>query len=140
MSAWNVGTLDVASSAAKFPMAEFKATNSPLAVTFPLTTVPAAGVRLRIATTGGFAGGRPAVSIGGFTSPAAASPAPVNLNSRGITRGTWRGVNVTYTFTIPAKALKAGTNTLSISVLSGSSGDGFLSPNFIYDALSLDPA
>ena len=140
MSAWNVGTFDAASSAAKFPMAEFKATNSPLAVTFPLTTVPAGGVRLRIATTGGFAGGRPAISIGGFSSPASASPAPVNLNSRGVTRGTWRGVNVTYTFTIPAKALKTGTNTLSISVLSGSSGDGFLSPNFIYDALSLDPA
>ena len=64
----------------------------------------------------------------------------MNLNSRGVTRGTWRGVNATYTFTIPARALKAGTNTLSISVLSGSSGDGFLSPNFIYDALSLDPA
>lgn len=140
MASWNAGTVAVSSGAAAFPMAEFKAVNSPLALSFSLTTVPSAGVRLRIATTGGFAGGRPAVSIGGFSSPASASPAPVNLDSRGVTRGTWRGVNATYTFTIPASALKAGTNTLSLSVISGSSGATFLSPNFIYDALSLDPA
>jgi rhamnogalacturonan endolyase len=140
MSAWTVGAVAVGSGAASFPMAEFKSVNSPIALTFPLTTVPAAGVRLRIATTGGFAGGRPAVSIGSYTSPTSASPAPVNLDSRGVTRGTWRGVNVTYTFTIPASALKTGTNTLSISTLSGSSGDTFLSPNFVFDGLALDPA
>jgi rhamnogalacturonan endolyase len=137
MASWTPGTV---TSAATMPMALFKSVNSPLAVSFPLAAVPAGGVRLRIATTGSFAGGRPAVSIGGFTSPASASPAPRNLDSRGVTRGTWRGVNTTYTFTLPARALKAGTNTLSISVLSGSSGDTFLSPNFIVDALALDPA
>jgi rhamnogalacturonan endolyase len=121
-------------------MAEFKAVNSPTAITFPLAAVPAAGVRVRIATTGAFAGGRPAVSIGGFSSPAAASPAPVNLNSRGVTRGTWRGVNQTYTFAVPASALKTGANTLSVSVVSGSGGATFLSPNFIFDALAVDPA
>jgi rhamnogalacturonan endolyase len=140
MADWNAGTVALSAGAAKFPMAEFKSVNSPLALTFPLSTVPTAGVRLRVATTGSFAGGRPAVSIGGFSSPASASPAPVNLDSRGVTRGTWRGVNATYTFTIPASALKAGTNTLSLSVISGSSGATFLSPNFVYDALSLDPA
>ena len=140
MSSWTPGPLAVGSGPASFPMASFKSVNSPQVLTFPLSAVPAQGVRLRVATTGGFAGGRPAVSIGGFTSPASASPAPVNLNSRGVTRGTWRGVNVTYRFTIPASALKAGTNTLSLSVHSRSSGDTFLSPNFIYDALSLDPA
>jgi rhamnogalacturonan endolyase len=64
----------------------------------------------------------------------------VNLNSRSITRGTWRGVNQTYTFAIPASALHTGTNTLSISVLSGSTGTGFLSPAFAFDAIALDPA
>ncbi|MBU2665309.1 rhamnogalacturonase B [Actinoplanes bogorensis] len=137
MASWQPGTV---SSAASWPMASFKAVNSPLALAFPLASVPANGVRLRIAITGGFAGGRPAVSIGGFTSPASASPASENLNSRGVTRGTWRGVNRTYSFAIPAGALKTGTNTLSISVISGSSGDGFLSPNFVYDAIALDPA
>ncbi len=140
MAAWNPGPVAVAAGAAAWPMASFKSVNSPLALSFPLTKVPAAGVRLRVAITGGFAGGRPAVTIGGFTSPASASPATPNLNSRGVTRGTWRGVNQTYTFTLPASALRAGTNTLSISTLSGSSGATFLSPNFVYDALALDPA
>ncbi|GAA2614965.1 rhamnogalacturonan lyase B N-terminal domain-containing protein [Paractinoplanes durhamensis] len=136
MSAWT----GAVSSAATLPMAEFKSVNSPLAVSLPLTSVPANGVKVRIATTGAFAGGRPAITVGSFTSPASASPAPTNLNSRGITRGTWRGVNTTYTFTVPASALKAGSNTISVSVLSGSSGDTFLSPNFIFDALAVDPA
>jgi rhamnogalacturonan endolyase len=137
MSSWTPGTV---TTEAALPMAEFKSVNSPLAVSFPLSSVPAAGAKLRIATTGSFAGGRPAVSIGGWSSPASASPAPANLNSRGVTRGTWRGVNATYTFTIPASALRAGTNTLSISTISGSSGDTFLSPNFVFDAVALDPA
>ncbi|MEU4621825.1 rhamnogalacturonan lyase B N-terminal domain-containing protein [Actinoplanes sp. NPDC023801] len=140
MSAWKASSYSVANGAAKFPMAEFKSVNSPAALSFDLTSVPANGVKLRIATTSNFAGGRPAVAIGGYTSPASASPTPANLNSRGVTRGTWRGNNTTYTFTIPASALKAGANTLSISVVSGSSGETFLSPNFVFDALALDPA
>jgi rhamnogalacturonan endolyase len=140
MSAWKSSSYSVANGAAKFPMAEFKSVNSPAALNFDLASVPANGVKLRIATTSNFAGGRPAVAIGGYTSPASASPAPANLNSRGVTRGTWRGINTTYTFTIPASALKTGGNTLSISVVSGSSGETFLSPNFVFDALALDPA
>ncbi|MEU4422714.1 polysaccharide lyase family protein [Actinoplanes sp. NPDC024001] len=140
MASWPAGTHQVSAGAAGFPMAEFKAVNSPIALSFTLASVPANGAKLRIATTSNFAGGRPAVAIGGWTSPASASPAPVNLNSRGVTRGTWRGINTTYTFTVPASALKAGSNTLSISVLSGSSGATFLSPNFVFDALALDPA
>ncbi|MEV6299086.1 rhamnogalacturonan lyase B N-terminal domain-containing protein [Actinoplanes sp. NPDC051861] len=139
MSSWT-GTHNVSAGAATFPMAEFKAVNSPIALTFTLSAVPTNGARLRVATTSSFAGGRPAVTIGNWTSPTSASPAPTNLNSRNITRGTWRGLNTTSTFTIPASALKAGTNTLSLSVLSGSSGTTFLSPNFIFDALALDPA
>ncbi|WP_433793212.1 rhamnogalacturonan lyase B N-terminal domain-containing protein [Actinoplanes sp. CA-252034] len=140
MSAWKSSGYTVGGGAAKFPMAEFKSVNSPAALGFTLSSVPANGVKLRVATTSSFAGGRPAVAIGGYTSPASASPAPANLNSRNVTRGTWRGVNTTYTFTIPASALKAGANTLSISVVSGSSGETFLSPNVIFDALALDPA
>ncbi|WP_306211876.1 rhamnogalacturonan lyase B N-terminal domain-containing protein [Actinoplanes sp. RD1] len=140
MSSWKPGTVAVSAGAATFPMAQFKEVNSPQALSFTLSSVPAAGAKLRIATTGSFAGGRPQITVGGWTSPASASPAPVNLDSRGITRGTWRGVNATYTFTIPASALKTGTNTLSIATISGSSGATFLSPNYVFDALALDPA
>jgi rhamnogalacturonan endolyase len=140
MSTWDVGTVDVSAGASTFPMAEFADVNSPLAVRFPLSSVPADGVTLRIAVAESFAGGRPQVSVGSWTSNARLSPAPVKIDSRGVTRGTWRGPNASYTFTIPANVLKAGTNTISIGVLSGSSGTGFLSPNFVFDALALDPA
>lgn len=33
--------------------------------------------------------------------------------------------------------LVAGSNTIQINVISGSSGDGFLSPNFVYDSVEL---
>ena len=113
---------------------------SPLGLSFPLSSVPAAGATLRIGITIGFAGGRPAISIGGWSSPTSSSPISTDLNSRSITRGTWRGPNQLYTFTIPASALHTGTNTLSVTVLSGSSGTTYLSPSFVFDALSLDPA
>lgn len=140
MSNWNVGTADVSAGAGGVPMAMFKSVNSPLKLTFSLNSVPAGGAKLRIGITIGFSGGRPAISIGGYTSPSSDSPPSVDLNSRGVTRGTWRGVNQLYTFTIPAGALRTGTNTLSISVLSGSTGTTYLSPAFAFDAIALDPA
>jgi rhamnogalacturonan endolyase len=140
MSSWKVSTFSATSAASGFPMALFKSVNSPITVNFNLSSVPSAGARLRIATTLAFAGGRPAVTIGGWSSPSSASPAPTDLNSRGVTRGTWRGINTTYTFSIPASALKTGTNSLVISTISGSSGTTYLSPNFVFDALALDPA
>jgi len=33
-------------------------------------------------------------------------------DSRGITRGTWRGNNVVHSFNIPAANLRAGVNTI----------------------------
>ncbi|MGF7235190.1 MAG: rhamnogalacturonan lyase B N-terminal domain-containing protein [Frankia sp.] len=140
MADWNGGPVNVSAGAGAVPMAVFKSVNSPLKLNFSLSSVPAAGARLRIGITIGFAGGRPAASIGGYTSPTSASPPSVNLNSRGVTRGTWRGVNQLHTFTIPASALHTGTNTLSITALSGSSGTTFLSPSFVFDAIALDPA
>jgi rhamnogalacturonan endolyase len=140
MSNWNAGTVNASSGAGAVPMAMFRAINSPLGINFQLGSVPANGVRLRIAITVGFAGGRPAIGIGGFTSPSSASPPSTNLNSRSLTRGSWRGANQLYTFSIPASALRTGTNTVSVSVISGSSGDGFLSPSFGFDALALDAA
>jgi rhamnogalacturonan endolyase len=140
MSSWNVPIFAAGSAASSFPMALFKSVNSPIAVTFNLSSVPANGATLRIGTTIAFAGGRPAASIGGWSSPSSASPAPSDLNSRTVTRGTWRGFNHTYTFSIPASALHTGSNSVTISVISGSSGTTFLSPNFVFDALALSPA
>jgi rhamnogalacturonan endolyase len=38
---------------------------------------------------------------------------------------------------VPASAFVAGSNTMTIGVVSGSSGEGFLSPGFAYDAVDL---
>ncbi|KAG8964219.1 hypothetical protein FRC00_003321 [Tulasnella sp. 408] len=102
-----------------------------------------------------FAGGRPQVTVNSWQGPSPGAPVNVSsissatlftrtpntsalqLNSRGFTRGTYRGNNVIYDVSIPSGVLVSGTNTIYINVLSGSSGDGFLSPNFIYDAVAL---
>ncbi|KAJ6499472.1 polysaccharide lyase family 4, domain III-domain-containing protein [Mycena vulgaris] len=76
------------------------------------------------ATTLAFGGARPVVSVGSFTS--AVPPAPSQPDSRGVTHGTWRGNNILYTYAIPSGTLVAGSNTITISVASGSSGDTFL--------------
>lgn len=53
-----------------------------------------------------------------------------------MTRGAYHGYNEQYTWAVPASALKAGANTLTISV--GGSGDAtWLSANFIFDAVEL---
>ncbi len=52
--------------------------------------------------------------------------------------GTYRGNNWLYTYDIPAAAFVAGWNMVQLSVGSGSSGAGFLSPGYGYDAVELD--
>ena len=45
---------------------------------------------LKIATTSAFAGGRPQVTVNNWKGPM--SGAPPKVDSRGVTRGTWRGI------------------------------------------------
>ena len=63
--------------------------------------------------------------------------APTKIDSRGLTRGAYRGFGEVYDFKIPAGQLKTGSNTVVLGVASGSSGDGFLGPNVILDAIEL---
>jgi rhamnogalacturonan endolyase len=44
-----------------------------------------------------------------------------------------------YTFNIPASELVVGTNVLTLTPISGSSGAAYLSPGFAYDAVDLIP-
>ncbi|KAG8945494.1 hypothetical protein FRC04_000779 [Tulasnella sp. 424] len=136
MSAWNVVTYTIGStSTSVFPMAQIKAINNPTTIKFTLTSAQTGAATLRIGSTLAFAGGRPQATVNSWVGPAPA--APVDLNSRGFTRGTYRGNNVIYEVSIPSGTLVAGTNYIYINVISGSSGDTFLSPNFIYDAVGL---
>ncbi|KAJ7645492.1 polysaccharide lyase family 4 protein [Mycena polygramma] len=136
MSSWGPVTYTVGSSAATaFPMAQFKAVNNPTTIKWTATSAQIGARTLRIRTTEAFAGGRPQITVNSFTSTAPA--APPEVDSRGVTRGTWRGLNQVYDFAIPAGTLTASSNTISINVISGSSGDAFLSPNFVYDSVEL---
>lgn len=130
MSNWGPLTYTVGSSSENdMAMALFKEVNSGQKINFNLNSVPSGTATLRIATTLSFAGGRPQAIVNGWTGPAPA--APTNLNSRGVTRGAYRGNGEVYDITIPSGTLKTGSNTITINVISGSSGVTFLSPNFV---------
>ncbi|KAL1631986.1 hypothetical protein SLS56_004031 [Neofusicoccum ribis] len=136
MSSWGPLTYTVGSSAlTDVPMALFKGVNTPLTIKFTLTSSQLGAATLRIGTTLAFASGRPQAKINSYTGTAPA--APTKIDSRGVTRGTYRGLGEIYTVSIPAGTLVAGSNTITIDCISGSSGDTYLNPNFILDAIDL---
>lgn len=136
MSAWKATTYTIGSSSpASFPMAQFVAVNNPTTIKWTATSSQIGARTLRIRTTSSFNGGRPTIKVNSWSSSTPA--APTKIDSRGVTRGTWRGYNQMYEYAIPAGTLVAGSNTITISVISGSSGDGFLSANIIYDSIEL---
>jgi len=133
MSSWGPLTYTVGSSSLDaVPMAIVK-DNNPLTIKFTGTHTAAA--TLRVGTTLSFAGCRPAVVVNGY---APATPAaPTKIDSRGLTRGAYRGFGEVYDYVIPAGKLISGSNSITVSCVSGSSGDGFLAPNVILDAIEL---
>jgi rhamnogalacturonan endolyase len=128
-------TFTVGSAASAFPAAQWVAVNNPTTIRFTLAANQVAAHTVRIGLTAAIAGGRPAITVNSFNS---ANPSPSSQpSSRSLTIGTYRGNNTLFTFNLPASAFVAGTNTLVIRVISGSSGSGFLSPGFSYDAIEL---
>ncbi|TDZ35244.1 putative rhamnogalacturonase [Colletotrichum spinosum] len=135
MSSWGPLTYTVGSSSASdFPMAIFTAVNNPATIKFNLNSAPGAAT-LRIATTLSFASGRPQAKVNSWSG--ATPAAPTKIDSRGVTRGAYRGYGEIYDVSIPAGTLVAGANTITITVASGSSGTTYLSPNVIFDCVEL---
>jgi rhamnogalacturonan endolyase len=141
MTPWVDTTFTVGvSTPADWPMAEWKdpSLNPVNTISFTLTAQQAATpLTLRIALTRTGVGGRTIINVnnGAYNSPTPA--APTEPSTRGVTLGNWRGNNVMFTYSIPTSALHAGTNTIAISVNSGSSGSLYLSPWVIFDAIDL---
>ncbi|KAF2022316.1 polysaccharide lyase family 4 protein [Aaosphaeria arxii CBS 175.79] len=137
MSSWGPLTYTVGSSSLdSIPMALFKGSNAPLTIKFKLDATQASGAAtLRVGTTLSFTGARPSASINSYN--AATPAAPTKIDSRGVTRGAYRGFGEVYDYVIPAGTLKNGDNTITINVASGSSGDLYLAPNVILDAIEL---
>lgn len=137
MSSWGPLTYTVGSSSLdSVPMALFKGVNAPLTIKFTLTAAQAAAAAtLRVGTTLSFAGARPSAVINSYTP--ATPAAPTKIDSRGVTRGAYRGFGEVYDFAVPAGNLISGSNTITLNVASGSSGDTYLQPNVILDAIEL---
>lgn len=134
-AAWGPVTYAVGSATNKFPAAIWKDVNNPATVTFSLTSAQIAARTVRIGITSAYAGGRPQIQVNSWTS--SAPGASTQPDSRSLTIGTYRGNNTTYSYAVPASAFVAGTNTLKITVISGSSGTGFLSPGCGIDCVDL---
>ena len=137
MASWGPVTYTVGSSAVSdFPAYQWKAINNPTTVRFTLSSSQIAARTVRIGITAAYASGRPQITVNSWTSAApAASSQP---NSRSLTIGTYRGNNALYTYNVPASAFVAGTNTMTITVISGSAGlGGYLSPGVSYDCVEM---
>ncbi len=133
-SSWGPVTVS-SSSAGSFPCYMWKGQNNACKITFTLTSSQVAAHTIRIGITAAYAGGRPQIKVNSWTSSApGASSQP---DSRSLTIGTYRGNNTQFTYAVPASAFVAGSNTLEIDVISGSSGTGFLSPGMSIDCIEL---
>lgn len=121
-----------------FPSAEFRLKNSPTTIKFNLAPNQVTDLTIRLGITCNYAGGRPTVNVNNVWNSSVPG-APSQPGTRSITVGTYRGNNNTFTWTIPASALVAGTNTLTITPVSGTSDIGpFLSASYVFDAVELD--
>ncbi|MBW8846804.1 MAG: hypothetical protein JF607_17710 [Burkholderiales bacterium] len=137
MSSWMPSTFVVGTSnaASGFPAYQWKDVNNARVIQFTLTSAQVQNLTLRIGTTADFNGARPQVSVN--NSWTSAIPTAPPKGSRNLTVGTYRGVNRLYSFDIPSTALVAGPNTVTINVVSGTSGAAYLSPALSYDAVDL---
>ncbi len=132
-SAW--GPKTVASNAASsWPCYMFKGVNNGCKITFSLSSGQVAAHTVRIGITAANSGGRPQIVVNSWTSPAPASS--TQPASRILTIGTYRGNNVLYTYDVPASAFVSGTNTLTVDVISGSSGT-WTGPSIGFDCIEL---
>ncbi|HEY4248256.1 MAG TPA: rhamnogalacturonan lyase B N-terminal domain-containing protein [Lacunisphaera sp.] len=138
MSPWTTTTFTAGvDNPAVFPAIQFRAANSPTTIKFNLAPNQLVDLTVKIGLTCAYNSGRPQITVNSFTSAApAASSQP---SSRSFTIGTYRGNNALFTYTIPASALVAGTNTMTINPISGSTDLGtWLSAGWVYDAVELD--
>jgi rhamnogalacturonan endolyase len=136
MSSWNPGTFTVGSSSpTAFPCYQWKDVNGSQNVSFNLTSGQVAARTVRVGLTCAYSGGRPKLTVNSWTS---SNPSPSSQPStRTLTVGTYRGNNVTYTFSVPASAFVSGTNTLTIIPISGSGSTGYLSAGYSIDCVDI---
>jgi rhamnogalacturonan endolyase len=133
-AAWKCGDFVIGKSKlTDFPACQWMRVNGQQVVKFTLTPEQLSDHTLRIGITASFSGARPRMRVNEWESKLL--PAPRKIDSRSLTIGSYRGHNATFTFNVPAKALRAGDNTLTISVVSGNTAEDFLSPGYSIDCI-----
>ncbi|MFM9594846.1 rhamnogalacturonan lyase B N-terminal domain-containing protein [Streptomyces scabiei] len=139
---WTQGVHTVgSSSSADFPCYQWADVNNGRKIRFRLTREQlASGHTLNIGITTAFAKGRPRIRVNDWVSTV---PVPAEEpTTRSLTVGSYRGNNHTYGYAIPASAWVRSADAyqeLTIDIVSGSGGPGFLSPGVSYDVIELVP-
>ncbi|BCU77912.1 rhamnogalacturonan lyase B N-terminal domain-containing protein [Luteolibacter sp. LG18] len=133
-SSWAAVTHVIGTNVASdYPAYQWKDINGTNTITFNLTAAQVAAHTVRVGLTAAYEGGRPKLTVNSWSSsnPSASS----QPDSRSLTIGTYRGNNVTYTFSVPASAFVTGTNTIKINPISGSGATGYLSAGYSIDCI-----
>jgi rhamnogalacturonan endolyase len=135
MANWGPTAFTAGGAISGFPAYQWKDVNNPTTVRFTLNSGQLTAHTVRIGLTAAFAGGRPQVTVNNWTS--AAPPPSSQPSSRSLTIGTYRGNEAVFSYAVPASAFVNGTNTMTLTAISGTGGTGFLSPGYSYDSVEL---
>lgn len=140
LAKWDASNFIVGTSGANsFPGYIWKDINNDHLVYFRLSAAQLGqSFKIRIGVTQGLAGGRPTISVNSWagTPPAQKSQG----DTRSLTVGTYRGNNWVYEWTVPASAWTQSTSEwqiLKITVISGKTATGYLSPGIAVDAVEM---
>lgn len=127
------------SSAANFPGYMWKDINNDHLVYFRLSDAQLTnGAKIRIGVTEGMSGGRPAIAVNSWTATLQSDKG--QGDTRSLTVGTYRGNNYVYEYSVPASAWVKSAREyqiLKISVISGKTSTGYLSPSISLDAVEM---
>lgn len=139
MASWKPADYLIGSSTpAQLPCYQWKdaSVSGDIVIKFNLTAEQLQARTLRIGITCAFAGGRHRPRLNGkWEAPiVGASSQP---KTRNLTVGTFRGNNTTFTFAVPASAFVVGENVLTLPVISGTAGAGYLSPSVSLDCIDM---
>lgn len=140
LAKWDAGNYIVGTTATSgFPGYIWKDINNDHLVYFRLTDAQLAqGAKIRIGVTEGQSGGRPAIGVNSWS--AALQSDKGQGDTRSLTVGTYRGNNWIYEYTVPASAWIQSAREyqiLKISVISGKTSTGYLSPGISIDAIDM---
>jgi rhamnogalacturonan endolyase len=136
VSSWSPGNYIVGTSSnSAFPCYQWAGINGAQVVKFNLSSSQIVNHTIRIGITIAYNGARPDITVNSWSS---ANQSPSSQpGTRSLTVGTYRGNNITYSFSVPSSAFVTGTNTLTIYPISGSGGSGYLSPGYSIDCVDM---